>query len=540
MPDTAHTDRVADYAAETYGPETCFQPGGKCVYKAELKDQSVTHHEMMFDEHGELIYDHRLPVQYAIGSAGRSYVMERDGRMFMSPISWYSIGEWDLTPEFAADDSPYQRRAGDQCFACHAGRVDVVPGFQNRYQSPFAELAIGCERCHGPGRDHVNLRSASFELSPGQQDTIVNPARLEPVRRESVCNQCHLQGVSRVPRYGRTAFDFRPGQSLEDVLTVLTHGTGISDQGTTKAVSQVEQMRESSCFRQSGGKLGCISCHDPHSIPAPRDRVEFYRKRCMNCHGDQECSAPLEERVRDQQNSCIDCHMPRRGAHNVAHAAQTDHRVLRSPSQVRDEQPQQRQALFSFFDDADRRMQRWEVQRVIGLAIRLHDQSFPDEVEALLGPVHKVVPDDLAVLEALGDAAWRRKQFSRARHYFESALQRDTQHEAILLGLVKTCQRTGDYENGLKYLDRLLAVNPWQPELYIMQAEMLKVMGRLPDAIRAAEAGVQLEPKLTYLRAWLVESYEAAGMKEKSIEHKNMLRRIDRSSTGMRKGAEGV
>jgi len=40
-------------------------------------------------------------------------------------------------------------------------------------------------------------------------------------------------------------------------------------------VGQVGRMHESRCFRASGGRLGCISCHDPHELPEPEEKVRI-------------------------------------------------------------------------------------------------------------------------------------------------------------------------------------------------------------------------------------------------------------------------
>jgi hypothetical protein len=74
----------------------------------------------------------------------------------------------------------------------------------------FAAEAITCERCHGSAEKH---------LSDPRAGTIINPAKLEPAARDSICEQCHLLGVGRVLNPGRKFGDFLPGQSLEDVFT---------------------------------------------------------------------------------------------------------------------------------------------------------------------------------------------------------------------------------------------------------------------------------------------------------------------------------
>ena len=47
------------------------------------------------------------------------------------------------------------------------------------------EWNVGCERCHGPGSEHVKLKT---------RETIVNPARLDYVHANDTCIQCHSQG----------------------------------------------------------------------------------------------------------------------------------------------------------------------------------------------------------------------------------------------------------------------------------------------------------------------------------------------------------
>jgi len=43
--------------------------------------------------------------------------------------------------------------------------------------------AITCERCHGPSEKH---------LADPRAGTIVNPSKLAPAARDSICEQCHL------------------------------------------------------------------------------------------------------------------------------------------------------------------------------------------------------------------------------------------------------------------------------------------------------------------------------------------------------------
>ena len=75
-------------------------------------------------------------------------------------------------------------------------------------------------------------------------------------------------------------------------------------------------MESSRCFRASRGELGCISCHDPHRLPAPATKAAYYRERCLECHEQKGCALPSAERqARGPGEDCIACHMPRLADH---------------------------------------------------------------------------------------------------------------------------------------------------------------------------------------------------------------------------------
>ncbi len=126
------------------------------------------------------------------------------------------------------------------------------------------------------------------EATGGRDLTIVNPRHLDPILRGNVCEQCHLVGDRRVNRLGRDAFDYRPGLPLTEFFVDYGHTT---DEGQ-KLVGQVEQMKASRCFRASQGRLGCVSCHDPHEVPEPDEKIAYFRERCLACHERSRLQAP--------------------------------------------------------------------------------------------------------------------------------------------------------------------------------------------------------------------------------------------------------
>ena len=266
--------------------------------------------------------------RYVIGSGRQAmaFLIERgDGYLFESPITWYSRKrKWGLSPGYENDNPHFERFVKPTCLFCHSNRFDHVEGTENRYRQPiFQGHAIGCERCHGPGELHVKRPVPAGDEPPN----IVNPASLSPALREAVCQQCHLQGDIRVVRAGRKLTDYRPGLPLSAIESVFVKAERT---GQTRFFGQVEQMHESRCFRESQGKMGCTSCHDPHELPDPREKAVYYRDRCLNCHAERGCKLPKPDRLSEgRDDRCTTCHMPRSPNEQVPHTATTLHFIPR-------------------------------------------------------------------------------------------------------------------------------------------------------------------------------------------------------------------
>ena len=107
---------------------------------------------------------------------------------------------------------------------------DRAKGRAGRRRRAAEDHGIRCERCHGPGGNH--LKAVAAELV---DLAIARPklARGEPIVR--LCGHCHS------PR-GRTVSASDPGL--------------IRFQATTLTWSR--------CYTQSKDQLDCVTCHDPH------------------------------------------------------------------------------------------------------------------------------------------------------------------------------------------------------------------------------------------------------------------------------------
>ena len=487
------------------------------TYQAERRDGKVVHKETRRDRSGRVLSEVEAEINHALGSGARgvSYLFERDGFLFQSPISWYSQERrWDLAPGYARDNPHFGRAIDRDCLFCHANRVKPVAGTENRYEAPtFRGHSIGCERCHGPGALHAATPVSGV-------NTIVNPDALEPELRDSVCQQCHLQGSGRFARAGRDPFDYRPGLPLRRFLAVFNKTSGADFQ----AVGHVEQMGASRCYQASGGRLGCTSCHDPHRLPSESSKASFYRDRCLKCHAQKGCNAPPADRRR-VGDDCVSCHMPRRSLTNIVHTAATDHRVPRraGESPVAPPSPAAGAApLADFFTPWMTAAERLDAGRDLGLAlVRVGQQSArlsPASARAagtmtlpLLQRAIAVRADDLPAREAAGTALRFLGRTDEALGVFRSVVAASPRRESALRSLASTLAARRDLAPASDAWRAVLAVNPWHADDHLGLAEVCAERHDWPAAAVSCRDALRLNPALLDARSLLVRVYLGSG-----------------------------
>jgi predicted CXXCH cytochrome family protein len=372
---------------------------------------------------------------YFIGSGGRgrSYLFSVDGFLFESPINWYGQRRvWDMAPAYQqAREMPMNLPALPGCLSCHtSGLLPPLAGTPNKYPSPvFEHSGITCERCHGAGKLHA-----------ANSGPIVNPAKLPPDRRDQNCMQCHLEGNVAIEQPGRHLYEFEPGENLSDFIRYFVY-TGADPRGMG-ALSQVQALAQSVCKKKTGDAMWCVTCHDPHSTPAAAQRVEYYRAKCLACHGDA-----FGEKHHPNQRNCAQCHMTRAASSDVAHTQVTDHRILRVPEMQLDDlsAPRVRELVAFPPGPADTRdlALAWQSVAASGTeAERTKARNMLDEAV-------RQMPNDAVLLAALGYAEQQNGELARARELYEHALAIDPTliDAATNLGVMKA--QAGDLTSGV-------------------------------------------------------------------------------------------
>lgn len=372
------------------------------------------------------------PLKYLVGSGrhSRTYLVELDGFLMESPVTWYSSTKsWSMSPGYNhAGHAGFERAADFGCLVCHVGTAEPVGGALNRLL--ISETAIGCERCHGPGAAHVEKwrQPAGSETRAVQSpdDSIIHPGRLSRELQEAICSQCHLRGDATVLLPGKTVSDFRPGQVLTE--TRIDYQLE-SKSGDMTVVGHVDQMHASRCYQQSSA-MTCTTCHDSHAERLPEDSLSFYRNKCLECHTSDSCGVSTFERQKQEAtDNCVRCHMPQAPT-DIPHIAFTHHRIgVHDKTSKVGSEGRLPGRLVPFGDVSA--LSEMQQQRSLGLAyVELLDRGVPRETvpyyrglaRKLLEEVASSEQADGDVFAALARFAWEDENPRQAQAYAQKAL----------------------------------------------------------------------------------------------------------------------
>ncbi len=524
---TAHSRALADVDPAVEPPDGSFehQPSGRS-YRVYRQDGRLRHQEVLRTEAGKEIARVDLPVRYRVGSGHfcRTYLVEVDGFLHESPITWYtSKNQWALSPGY---DFPqhwgFERPIRVGCLACHAGRVEATGGTVNRLT--FHETTIGCENCHGPGSLHQAFHRAG-NIAPGGDDpTIVHPGKLSRPLQEAVCAACHLNGPATVTLRGRPVGAFRPGTPLSDYRIPYRFDSG--NEAMT-VVGHVEQLRQSPCYQKSAG-LTCVTCHDPHQREATKDKTAFYRQKCLDCHAQRPCGlAEAERRQKEPADNCAACHMPR-GDTEIPHLAFTHHRIGLHAAAPPAAESGRVPALVPI-DDVTH-LTLLDRQRNLGLAYlevarnpvyARYSATFRERARDLLETVHAAGLREGETEAALAEIYWK-KDPSRAAGYAREALEaKDTpakaRAEALLL--LADCERQDhDVPSAIGLLEEVVLLRRSADDWRLLGVSYLD-QNQPRQALPALQQALAIRPYRHTTHLGLAEAYRQLGDFERANEH---------------------
>ncbi|QDV41335.1 hypothetical protein Enr13x_11730 [Stieleria neptunia] len=198
-------------------------------------------------------------------------------------ISWFgSHGDFGLTPghvgmvpdnETEHWGNVVRGESVRQCVSCHTTTGTVVG-------TEIVNLVadVNCEKCHGPGSEHV--RQARTSSSPPPYS--VGRKQWDLESELQLCGDCH-----RLPRH-------------IDPLALREYANELLR-------FQPVGLLRSECYLESDGTFMCSTCHNPHQDSKTKSTAD-YEQDCRNCHvpdSDDHVACSVSP-----TDGCIECHMP--------------------------------------------------------------------------------------------------------------------------------------------------------------------------------------------------------------------------------------
>ncbi|MCB0733720.1 MAG: tetratricopeptide repeat protein [Flavobacteriales bacterium] len=318
-------------AGEFAGHQVLYDSILDFYYRPYWRDSTLFLSEFRL-RNGDTVHHRTEAISYIIGSGQHtnSHLIRKGDYVVQAPFTFYTqSGKLDLPPGFeGGHNSRFSRIIDQECMSCHNAMPEMKEG-----RRAFRTIGNGidCERCHGPGSLHVDLRRAG-EVPVGMDYTIVNPSRLEWDRQIDVCQRCHLQG-NNVLKPGKNFQDFRPGMVLADVFEVYLPQYA-DGSGKFNMANHADRFQSSRCFiatKQSGTReFTCINCHNPH-VSVKTLKSAHFNGVCASCHKPADCTETKAKRTTTEDN-CVGCHMPVSGTEDIPHVTVHDHRIGVNPS----------------------------------------------------------------------------------------------------------------------------------------------------------------------------------------------------------------
>lgn len=241
-------------------------------------------------------------ILYVIGTQWKQrFIVQKDDTYHVAPVQYnVATRRWVNYHEDAWDQRDWLIRCG----GCHATGVDLE-------EYTFAEPSIGCEACHGPGSQHVQLpRTAVFE----KRETIVNPAKLTSGIAVQICGSCHTRGNAKHEEYSQAGWPvgFEPGMNIDPLYD------SSYDQADMRRLypdfssrSHHQQYIDWMQSEHAVQGVTCTSCHAVHRLgmaPTRFQTKEAGSSQCLSCH-----TMINNNRAHSIHSfaNCLGCHMPR-------------------------------------------------------------------------------------------------------------------------------------------------------------------------------------------------------------------------------------
>jgi hypothetical protein len=238
--------------------------------------------------------DESISVVVGSGGKGQTYLFWKGDQLFQLPISYWRQLGWVNSPGYRDGTANFDRPIIPRCLECHATYAESNPPPANRYIKDSLLLGITCEKCHGPGLEHVE--SQTSKTKGKAEGAILNPRKFARDRQMDLCGWCHAGAGEPL----KPTFSYLPNQPLNAFLKLPEPAP---DAIVDVHGGQVELLKRSQCYQSSD--MTCITCHDVHAVQLD---PSAFSKRCLSCHKPGTAKFPKADHK--AESDCVECHMP--------------------------------------------------------------------------------------------------------------------------------------------------------------------------------------------------------------------------------------
>ena len=431
-------------------------------------------------------------------------------RLVELPVAWLFPQEtWGITSAFRfGDTGGFAREATSNCLECHTTWFAYYPGTSNRYKPDSFLLGVTCERCHGPGKEHVEHHKSHPDDTTGSN--IIAPATLPRERQLDICSQCHSNAIREIG----PPFTYRPGKPLDQTFRPIHTKYPEDDH----VANQIKGLRQSKCF-QKDESLTCSTCHNPHKPHEPGEK-DAGSKSCAKCHKPADCreqsKIPAPVRM-----DCVGCHLPPRVWMNVNFHTSTDrfvppirrydHRIAIHPESTKDvlfhyyktlNDPESKARASALRDqlvdywtkETTSRRENFRIMAAIGSireVLRIDPQSEPAKktLGSLIGAEDNFNARFSEANQKLGEGK------SREAVDLFAGLLRERPTFAMLEGkLGLALAMDGQKQTALEHLRKVGEIDPDEPYGHAMMGWLDFLAGRSPEAIAHLKKADEIMP----------------------------------------------
>jgi hypothetical protein len=243
-----------------------------------------------------------MPIRWVFGASsamGQTYILEKDGELYESRMSWYrqldglgpTLGGGSSLPANLLEAAGRLMSRDDKlrCFGCHA--TNAVRGTQLTLEKIVP--GVQCEHCHKATEAHLEATSGG-RVKPEVPSELPKLEVRSAEEAANFCGQCHRTWAEIAMQGNFSVADVR---------------------------YQPYRLTGSKCYDPDDARISCLACHNPHTEVS--DKPADYDAKCEACHAGGKAGA---KRCSVSKSNCVTCHMPKIDLPG-GHYQFSDHRI---------------------------------------------------------------------------------------------------------------------------------------------------------------------------------------------------------------------